>query len=48
MTNGEPMTAGEDSVFERRVAMRRQVPGDAYVDRAMADASVLAETSAHE
>ena len=36
------MTTGEDSVFDRGVAMRRRVLGDAHVDRAMADASEFA------
>ena len=36
MTNGEQMTAGQDSTYERGVAMRRRVLGDAHVDRAMA------------
>jgi len=31
MTNGEQMTAGQDSTYERDVAMRRRVLGDAHV-----------------
>jgi len=42
MTNGEQMTAGQDSTYERGVAMRRRVLGDAHVDRAMAGASEFA------
>jgi 4-carboxymuconolactone decarboxylase len=36
------MTAGEDSVFDKGITMRRQVLGDAHVDRAMAEASEFA------
>jgi 4-carboxymuconolactone decarboxylase len=47
MTNGEHMTADQDStlepsIFEQGVAMRRRVLGDAHVDRALAGASEFA------
>jgi 4-carboxymuconolactone decarboxylase len=36
------MTAGNDSVFDRGIAMRRKVLGDAHVDRSMGNVSEFA------
>jgi 4-carboxymuconolactone decarboxylase len=36
------MTAGDDSAFERGIAMRRKVLGDAHVDRSTGNVSEFA------